>query len=304
MTTRMADLPNPWSALSRLIIVLLPLTLLAGPATAAEYEWNIDRQGGDYRSFELAQANPALCRTACNDETRCQSWTYQRPDSAQGQNARCWLKEAVPARQSSACCISGTKTSDSASFAPVNPNGSAPDNAKLCRLNQPFTACSTDDLEVDRPGHDYADFDGDGLRTIGICRDRCLAEPRCMAWVAAVLNESAAKVHCWLKEGISRPVSFTANDRLAGLFGGEIFRKPPPNESWEFSVDRPGSDLSAGQDLVRDDPALCATACAANGSCRAWTYVKPGVQGPNPRCWLKNAVPGARANDCCVSGLR
>ena len=38
--------------------------------------------------------------------------------------------------------------------------------------------------------------------------------------------------------------------------------------------------------------------------CKSWTYVKPGIQGPNARCWLKSATPGAKANNCCISGVR
>jgi len=38
--------------------------------------------------------------------------------------------------------------------------------------------------------------------------------------------------------------------------------------------------------------------------CLAFTYVNPGVQGPNPRCWLKNAVPRAVPNGCCTSGVK
>ena len=38
--------------------------------------------------------------------------------------------------------------------------------------------------------------------------------------------------------------------------------------------------------------------------CVAFTYVNPNVQGPNARCWLKNAVPNPVANPCCTSGVK
>jgi hypothetical protein len=38
--------------------------------------------------------------------------------------------------------------------------------------------------------------------------------------------------------------------------------------------------------------------------CRAWTFVKPGVQGPQARCWLKHQAPEARPHPCCISGVK
>ncbi len=37
-------------------------------------------------------------------------------------------------------------------------------------------------------------------------------------------------------------------------------------------------------DLQAANLELCAAQCAQDGRCRAWTYVKPGAQGPNARC--------------------
>jgi hypothetical protein len=51
------------------------------------------------------------------------------------------------------------------------------------------------------------------------------------------------------------------------------------------------------------DPKLCQDGCRADAKCAAWTYVKPGVQGPQARCWLKSQVPQASKNECCTSGI-
>jgi hypothetical protein len=40
------------------------------------------------------------------------------------------------------------------------------------------------------------------------------------------------------------------------------------------------------------------------GQCRAFTYVNPGFQGPNARCWLKNSAPQANPSNCCISGVK
>ncbi len=79
---------------------------------------------------------------------------------------------------------------------------------------------------------------------------------------------------------------------------------PSLGDSADFRVntDRPGSDYS-NFDLQGAYPSDCRDACLKDSRCLAWTYVKPGVQGPKARCWLKNAVPAEQPNQCCVSGI-
>jgi hypothetical protein len=57
-------------------------------------------------------------------------------------------------------------------------------------------------------------------------------------------------------------------------------------------------------DLDTPDPALCAEACMGEVRCKAWTYVKPGVQGDNAKCWLKDKVPHRSPDGNCVSGVK
>jgi hypothetical protein len=85
----------------------------------------------------------------------------------------------------------------------------------------------------------------------------------------------------------------------AGVFGGAGLAAT----TVEADTDRWGSDYS-GTDLGAADPELCRAACEADAACKAYTYVKPGVQGPNARCYLKNSVPAPSANACCVSGVK
>jgi hypothetical protein len=73
----------------------------------------------------------------------------------------------------------------------------------------------------------------------------------------------------------------------------------------ETDVDRPGNDYKHF-DL---EPTIagfapCKSGCESDASCKAWTWVKAGVQGPKARCWLKSAVPPAKPNGCCVSGVK
>ena len=78
--------------------------------------------------------------------------------------------------------------------------------------------------------------------------------------------------------------------------------RAPSASDLEQGFDRPGSDLRAFE--LDGGPEQCRQACAAEQQCRAFTWVRPGVQGPQARCWLKSDVPAAVPNEDCVSGVR
>src|SRR5690349_4608794 len=73
--------------------------------------------------------------------------------------------------------------------------------------------------------------------------------------------------------------------------------------SMEYDTDRAGSDYT-GFEITTADPEQCRMACANDTRCLAYTYVKPGIQGANARCWLKDVVPSATVNSCCISGVK
>jgi hypothetical protein len=65
-------------------------------------------------------------------------------------------------------------------------------------------------------------------------------------------------------------------------------------------INLPGSDMRRFEtDGLNDE---CWQACAAEPGCRAYTWVKPGLQGPKAVCWLKSSVPARVADSNCVSG--
>jgi len=76
----------------------------------------------------------------------------------------------------------------------------------------------------------------------------------------------------------------------------------PPSRR-EEGTDRPGLDYR-DFDQAQDDPGICEAACNEDSQCLAWTWVRPGLQGPSSRCWLKYDIPPAVKSDCCVSGTR
>jgi hypothetical protein len=75
------------------------------------------------------------------------------------------------------------------------------------------------------------------------------------------------------------------------------------SQSMEYDTDRPGMDYK-NFDLPSPDPNLCINACTGDPQCKAFTYVKPGIQGPEARCWLKSGVPASVNSPCCVSGVK
>jgi len=83
----------------------------------------------------------------------------------------------------------------------------------------------------------------------------------------------------------------------------EVALKPLGDSVMEVNTNRFGEDYR-DLDLTVPDPALCAQACKEDVKCRAWTYVKPGVQADDARCWLKDKVPPPSPDDNCVSGVR
>ncbi|HEY4975698.1 MAG TPA: PAN domain-containing protein [Steroidobacteraceae bacterium] len=68
------------------------------------------------------------------------------------------------------------------------------------------------------------------------------------------------------------------------------------------NTDRPGSDYNNFE--IGGTPDQCRMPCLKDARCQAWTFVKPGIQGRRAHCWLKDRVPQAVSNPCCVSGTR
>lgn len=61
-----------------------------------------------------------------------------------------------------------------------------------------------------------------------------------------------------------------------------------------------------GNDYANFDAAsafVCSNTCGGESQCKAYTFVRPGIQGPSGRCWLKNPTPQAVSDGCCFSGL-
>jgi hypothetical protein len=165
-----------------------------GPA----WKLNTNYPGGDYRSIDMATADPTACKAACDNDAPCRAWTLVTPTEPGGMGY-CWLKDSIPQEISEDCCISGLKGAIGAV------GGQAGSRASVYQLEK----------DVNRAGYDYRDF-------------------------------TPAKA----------------------------------------------------------DPVLCAQACASESRCVAWTWVKNEPEPPTGHCWLKDTVPDAGQDECCVSGVK
>ncbi|WP_437989479.1 PAN domain-containing protein [Sorangium sp. So ce145] len=77
----------------------------------------------------------------------------------------------------------------------------------------------------------------------------------------------------------------------------------PRSEKTEvhWNADIPGGDYAAHW-LSYAHMSSCGDRCAADPQCEAFTYVPPGVQGAQARCWLKSSVSSPTASTGMVSG--
>ncbi|MDD4162744.1 MAG: PAN domain-containing protein [Methanothrix sp.] len=241
------------------------------PSTGS-IENNIDRPGMDYKDFDLTSANPSLCENACNADPNCKSFTYVKP-GYQGASARCWLKSGVPNAVPAECCMSGKKV-----------GGSTPTSGGI-------------ENNIDRPGMDYQNFDLSSANP-SLCENACNADPNCKSFTYVKPGYQGANARCWLKNGVPNAVPAECC-----MSGKKVGASTPTTGSIENNIDRPGMDYQ-NFDLSSANPSLCENACNADPNCKAFTYVRPGYQGANARCWLKSGVPDAVSNSCCISGAK
>jgi hypothetical protein len=153
-------------------------------------------------------------------------------------------------------------------------------------------------MGFDRPGGDYLNFpvrSGDPE----VCAARCEREPRCAAWSFSYPRTAAIPAMCWLKSQVTPRVEDPCC--ISGVKGGEVIE--PLGGPVEYSIDRVGGDYRNFE--VAPDPTgkPCADACQAEQRCRAWTYRRPGYEGPAARCYLKDRVTRPHHQPCCVSGV-
>ena len=71
----------------------------------------------------------------------------------------------------------------------------------------------------------------------------------------------------------------------------------------EPATDRQGGDFAQFL-MSKPDPQACLKACVANTQCQAFTYVKPGYQTEQAKCYLKRGGTTATDNAAAFSGRK
>ena len=99
--------------------------------------------------------------------------------------------------------------------------------------------------------------------------------------------------------GLKIPTPASPQSATAGIKAVPPATKGP----YQYGVNLPGGDLKG---LFMDGgPEECEKACNAEAQCLAFTWVKPGVQGPKAACWLKKSpVPAPQQFPDAVSGYK
>jgi hypothetical protein len=162
-----------------MLIVVLAV-LWAAPAAPAFAQANFDRPGSDYARTPVPSGDPALCALQCERDRRCRAWSFNYPTGSEG--AVCWLKNAVPPRIESSCCVSGVRGAGV-----VEPRN------------------RTIEVETDRMGGDYRSIDVPFDARGGTCKAACEADNRCRAWTYARPGYLGKAARCFLKDHIKPP---------------------------------------------------------------------------------------------------
>jgi hypothetical protein len=144
----------------------------------------------------------------------------------------------------------------------------------------------------DMPGSDYANFNADSAF---VCRNSCGGDSKCQGWTWVKPGIQGPGGHCWLKYKLPALVKDSCcNSGPREYISARDLKA-------EDRTDRPGFDYS---NFEIDSWNRCERACADDQKCAAWSYARPGVQGPHARCWLKVQVPHPVGNPGVISGVK
>jgi hypothetical protein len=148
---------------------------------AAQAQSGFDRPGGDYFKFEIRSGDPAVCAARCERDSRCRAWNFSYPRT-NNVLATCWLKNQVPARVDSQCCVSGVRGAGV-----IEPRKGPVE------------------YSIDRTGGDYRSIDVAADPAGEPCMEACKKDSRCRAWTYVRPGYFSAAPRCYLKDKITRP---------------------------------------------------------------------------------------------------
>jgi hypothetical protein len=149
----------------------------------------------------------------------------------------------------------------------------------------PASAFAVDGTNL--PSRDYANF---SAPSAFVCRTSCGGESACQAYTWVKPGIQGPTGRCWLKSSLPAIVK----DRCCDSAPRNFISKRDLRA--EDKINRPGSDF---KNFVTNSWSTCQAACAEDGICASWTYVRPAR-----RCWLKNVVARPVADANTVSGVK
>ncbi|MBR2120380.1 MAG: PAN domain-containing protein [Pseudomonadota bacterium] len=147
----------------------------------ADAQASFDRPGNDYLRTPIPSGDPALCALQCERDRRCRAWSFNYP-AVSDESAICWLKNAVPTRVPSNCCVSGVRGAGV-----VEPRNSALE------------------VETDRLGGDYRSVDVAVDPKGETCKAVCDEDQKCRAWTYARPGYVGKSARCFLKDHVKPP---------------------------------------------------------------------------------------------------
>jgi hypothetical protein len=162
-------------------LAVFALAVVAAIASPARAQMNFDRPGGDYLRAPSQSGDPADCALVCEHDKRCRAWSFNYP-SDRSESAVCWLKNTVPPRVESHCCVSGVRGAGV-----IEPRNAAIESS------------------IDRFGGDYRSFEMKGGEGDDACKSACTADDDCRAWTYARPGYAGKAAHCFLKKEIKPP---------------------------------------------------------------------------------------------------
>jgi hypothetical protein len=157
--------------------LLIALAMLG----AAKAQVGFDRLGGDYTSFPVRPADPALCAARCERDSRCRAWAFSYP-ATENAAALCWLKSRVPPRAPASCCVSGVRGAGV-----VEPHDQSTEFA------------------IDRIGGDYRNFELPADPSGKSCASACDGDAKCRAWTYMRPGYGGPSATCFLKDRVTAP---------------------------------------------------------------------------------------------------
>lgn len=224
-------------------------------------QFDIDRPGRDYKSFDLPYPDYKLCQDACQKDEKCKAWAYVKPYTKQGPMPKCWLKNVIPPAVKDSAVISGYKRED------ITPR----------KKEEEYVGCYKDQWDRDLSGY----FFSSDLMTPEACKLSCAKKGFSYAGV-----QYGGQCFCGngygkygKAENCDMPCSGDASKVCGGTWANSVYRvslknrKTATKESGKKVLHRIGCyrdqwerDLNEYNfDSPKMTPGLCVQTCAQKG---------------------------------------